>query len=225
MAAFEAAVSLGYRYLETDVHLTRDNVIIAFHDDRLDRVTDRKGRISEMDWAEIKKALINGQEPIPRLEDLLQTWPDVRFNIDPKSDAVVRPLLSEIERLGAAHRVCIGSFSGQRLKMIRAEAKNEICTSMSPWEVLKLKIGSAIGVPKPPCGLFVPCVQVPTRYWGIKIIDEAFVNFAHENNVQVHVWTINDETEMCRLLDLGVDGIMTDDTTLLKSVLKQRNLW
>src|SRR5690606_8491342 len=86
MRAFESAVRLGYRYLETDVHVTRDGVLLAFHDHVLDRVTDRTGRIGALTWSEVRQARVGGLEPIPLLEDVLGTWPEVRVNIDPKHD-------------------------------------------------------------------------------------------------------------------------------------------
>ena len=120
MPAFEHAVRLGYRYLETDVHVTADGVLIAFHDDRLDRVTDRTGVIAELPWREVQQAKVDGREPIPLLEDLLAAWPDVRVNIDPKQDAVVEPLAAAILRTGTIDRVCVGAFSDQRIAKVQA---------------------------------------------------------------------------------------------------------
>ena len=126
---FEIAVALGYRYLETDVHLTRDGVLVAFHDERLDRVTDRTGAIAELGIAEVEAAdagqtfsLDRGRTSpfrgcgirVPRLEAILARWTDVRVNIDPKSDACVGPLAALLDRLGAWERVCVGSFSDRR---------------------------------------------------------------------------------------------------------------
>ena len=92
LEAFSRAVELGFRYVETDAHVTSDGVIIAFHDDNLDRVTDRVGLISDLTWAEVSGARIDGIAPIPLLEDLLSTWPNLRVNIDAKHDEVVEPL-------------------------------------------------------------------------------------------------------------------------------------
>src|SRR5438477_10872657 len=103
MAAFERAVELGFRYVETDAHLTADGVLLAFHDHVLDRVTDRTGVVADLPWSEIKQARVDG-EPIPLLEDLLGAWPNVRLNIDPKHDAAVRPLVQTLERCNALDR-------------------------------------------------------------------------------------------------------------------------
>ena len=126
MAAFAAAVDLGYRYLETDVHLTADGVVVAFHDDHLDRVTDMTGAISDRTWSEIKAARVGaGGDPIPLLEDILTSWPDVRVNIDPKHDRVVEPLAGVLcGGAGPSSRVCCGSFSDVRLAALREPARS-----------------------------------------------------------------------------------------------------
>ncbi|MCF8467855.1 MAG: glycerophosphodiester phosphodiesterase [Sneathiella sp.] len=226
MAAFEAAVRLGYRYIETDVRLTRDGRLITFHDDRLDRVTNLKGVIARMDWLEIRKARVLGREPIPEFAELLRSWPDLRFNIDPKSDAAVGPLIQLLKDMNAEERVCIGSFSTSRLREIHNASKGNICLAMGPLEVAKLRFASRIPGP----GFFASrlhaaCVQVPPSYRGIRVIDQAFVSKAHERGLRVHAWTINERTEIERLLDLGVDGIMSDDAVLLKSIFMERNHW
>ena len=223
MAAFEAAVRMGYRYLETDAYATRDGVLLAFHDDRLDRVTDRSGRIAALDHAEVAKARIAGREPVPLLEDLLAAFPDIRFNIDPKHDAAVAPRIDAIRRTGALERVCIGSFSGDRLKRMRAALGPRLCTSMGPWDTTRLRL-AALGLP---AGSFahIGCAQVPVAQWGLLLVDWRFLAAAHANGLQVHVWTVDDPAEMARLLDLGVDGLMTDRPTVLKEVLAARGLW
>src|SRR5439155_22039234 len=105
MSAFAAAVALGYRYVETDVHTTADGVLVAFHDDHLDRVTDRTGRIADLPWAEVQRARLAGGDGVPLLEDLLGAWPDLRVNIDPKLDNAVAPLVDVLEPTAAPHRV------------------------------------------------------------------------------------------------------------------------
>src|SRR6476659_1847681 len=115
MPAFEGAVALGYRYVETDVHVTSDGVLVAFHDDRLDRVTDRTGLIEELNWSEVSRARVDGIEPIPRFEDLLGAFPDLRINIEPKSDRAVDVLAETILRGDALDRVLIGSFVDRRV--------------------------------------------------------------------------------------------------------------
>ena len=222
MASFEAAVALGYRYLETDAHATADGVLVAFHDDHLDRLTDRTGSIGDLPWFEVQAARVRGRHEIPLLEDLLTAWPDVRINIDPKHDAAVDPLVDLIQRTGTIDRVCIGAFSDTRLARVRAALGHRICTSMGPRQVRRL-FAAARGVP---AGRFsAACVQVPVRHGLVPLVTRRFVATAHRRDLQVHVWTINEAEEMHRLLDLGVDGIMTDRPEVLKTVLEERNAW
>ena len=222
MPAFEGAVAMGYRYLETDVHVTSDGVLVAFHDDSLDRVTDRQGKICDLPWSEVQRARVDGREPIPRFEDLLGAWPDVRINVDPKADRAVEPLAEVLVRGHAIERVCIGAFSDRRLARLRARLGPRLCTSMGPVGVARLRAASA-GLPVG--HLTVPCAQVPVRAGRVTIVDERLVATAHDLGVQIHVWTIDDRAEMERLLDLGVDGIMTDDPATLRSVLEDRGQW
>jgi glycerophosphoryl diester phosphodiesterase len=223
MPAFEHAVGLGYRYLETDAHVTADGVLIAFHDDRLDRVTDRTGVIAELPWSEVQQAKVDGREPIPLLEDLLAAWPEVRVNIDPKRDEVAEPLAAAIIRTGTVDRVCVGAFSDRRIATVKALVGPALCTSMGPREVAQLLAASQ----RLPGGrrLRSPCAQVPTHQGRIPLVTPRFVDAAHRLGVQVHVWTIDDRDEMVRLLDLGVDGIMTDRPQVLKDVLVERGAW
>lgn len=221
MQAFAAAMAAGYRYVETDVHLTRDGEIVAFHDSDLSRLTGHGARIGELDWPDIAGMEIAGGGNIPRLIDLLDAWPDLFVNIDPKSDAVVRPLIELLRRQGAVRRVCVGSFSSARLRTIRKALGPELATSMGPGEILRLRLAS-LGLGRVPGG--VACVQVPVSYYGIRMVDARLIACAHEAGLKVHVWTVNDRPTMERLVDLGVDAIMTDDLALLKSVLRSRGL-
>jgi len=222
MPAFEHAVTLGYRYIETDVHVTSDGVLLAFHDDVLDRVTDGRGRIDELPWATVQRAKVDGREPIPLLEDLLGAWPDLRVNIDPKHDGAVPALVDVLRRCDAVERVCIGAFSDKRLARVRAELGPRVCTSLGPKGIAQLR-GASYRVPAGP--LPSPCAQVPTAARGLTIVDPRFLKAAHARNIAVHVWTIDDSDEMIRLLDLGVDGIMTDRPAVLREVLESRGQW
>jgi glycerophosphoryl diester phosphodiesterase len=222
MAAFEAAVALGYRYVETDTHATADGVLVAFHDDDLARVADRPGTIGQLPWAEVAAAQVGDGDRVPLLEDLLTAWPDVRVNIDPKHDAAVEPLAELIRRTGTLDRVCFGAFSGKRLARLRELLGPGACTSMGPREVTRL-VAASRGVP---AGRFSSaCVQVPTHQGRIPLVTGRFVAAAHARGLPVHVWTIDDPDEMARLLDLGVDGIMTDRPDLLKDLLVARGEW
>jgi glycerophosphoryl diester phosphodiesterase len=220
MAAFERAVSLGYRYIETDVHATADGVLVAFHDSTLDRVTDRRGAIAQMTWAEVSRARLSDSSTIPLAQDVLGTWPHMRVNIDAKSDGAVGPLLDVLHRTRAHARVCVGSFSDRRTRTLRRALPPGTATALAPREVAALRIGLPPGSPWLPRE--VPCVQVPERQGRIRIVDPTFVERVHAQGRVVHVWTINDEADMRRLLDLGVDGLVTDEAELLARVLASR---
>ena len=222
MPAFEHAVRLGYRYLETDVHVTSDGVLLAFHDDVLDRVTDGHGRVDALPWSVVKNAKVDGREPIPLFEDLLGTFPDVRVNIDPKHDGAVDTLVDVIKKCDAVDRVCIGAFSDRRLTRMRTLLGPSVCTSLGPRGIARLRSAS-YGVPVG--RLPAPCAQVPTGAKGVTLVDKRLVREAHERNIKIHVWTIDDAAEMGRLLDLGVDGIMTDRPAVLREVLEARGQW
>lgn len=223
MPAFEGAVRLGYRYLETDAHVTADGTCLAFHDDRLDRVTDRTGLIGELPYDEVKLARVDGREPIPLLEDLIAAFPEVRINIDTKSDESVDAVAEVIRRTGSIDRVCIGSFSDARIQRIRDLLGPRLCTSLGPKGIARLRAGS-YGLPGTR-GLEAACAQVPPRTRGVRLVDERFVAKAHRLGLQVHVWTVDDPAEMHRLLDLGVDGIMTDQPAVLRDALIERGAW
>ena len=231
LAAFAHAVGLGFRYLETDVHATSDDVVVAFHDARLDQVTDARGSIRELPWSEVRQARARGEEPLATLAELLETWPEVRVNIDPKSDDVVPGLIGLLEQMDAVDRVCIGSFSGARLGRFRRHFGERLATSASPWEVARIRLAS-IGISstglhrarRQQRGPSANCLQVPVRHYAVPVVDRHFVGEAKRRGMPVHVWTVNERAEMERLLDLGIDGIMTDDPEALRQVFADRGL-
>lgn len=222
LPAFEHAVGLGFRYLETDVHATADGVLVAFHDDRLDRVTDRTGRIDELTWAEVSEARVDGREPIPMLEDVLGTWPDVRVNIDPKADSSVDPLVEVLSRTASVNRVCVGAFSDERIDRVRAALGPELCTGMGPDEF----VGLIRAFQGEEVAFRSQAAQIPPRdHEGRPLVTPELVEIAHQHGIVVHVWTIDEADEMGRLLDMGVDGIMTDRPAVLREVFEERGIW
>lgn len=219
LAAFEHAVSLGYRYLETDVHRTTDGELVAFHDPDLQRTCGIDARIGEMSAAEVGRARVDGEHQIPLMSELFERFPDARFNIDAKSDDAVEPLTEMVRSFAALDRVCLASFKLANLRRMRSILGPGLLTNMAPSEVARLKVlGRTSGSPR-------RVAQVPPEQGRISLVDERFVAAAHRGDVAVHVWTINDRFEISRLLDLGVDGIMTDDCALLRSVLLERGQW
>ncbi len=221
MLAFASAVDLGYRYLETDVHATSDGVLVTFHDRDLDRLTGRPGRISELPYAEVRLLRVGG-EPIPLLEDVLGAWPGIRVNIDAKHDLPVDPLAAVIEGTGAHERVCVGSFCNRRVDRFRRLSEGRVCTWMGRTEILRLRLASW-GVPASPFA--ASCAQVPVRKGAMTVVDRRFVEEAHRRGLAVHVWTIDERAEMEQLLDLGVDGILSNRPSVLKDVFVERGIW
>ncbi|MEU2441210.1 glycerophosphodiester phosphodiesterase [Streptomyces rubradiris] len=223
VAQFRRAVELGYRYIETDVHATADGRLVAFHDATLDRVTDGAGRIADLPWAEVRHARVAGREPVPLFEELLEAFPRVRWNIDVKAEPALRPLLELIERADAWGRVCVGSFSEARVLRAQRLAGPRLATSLGTRGVLGLRLRSwAL-----PAAVRRSAVaaQVPEVQSGVPVADHRFIRAAHARGLQVHVWTVNEPERMHRLLDLGVDGIMTDHIGTLREVMEERGVW
>ncbi len=223
MAAFAHAVGLGFRYVETDVRATRDGVLVAFHDAHLDATTDGRGEVARLTWDEVRRARVAGREPVARFDELLGTWPDLRINVDPKSDDAVEPLAEAIGRAGALERVCVGSFSSARIARLRRMLGPGLCTSLGPLGVARLRLGS-VGLPAG-SRFAEGAAQVATHHYGLPIVDRPFLKAARRRELQVHVWTIDREPEMERLLALGIDGIMSGRPSLLKEVLQRRGDW
>ena len=223
MPAFAKAIELGYTYLETDVHSTRDGVLLAFHDDDLLRTCGVAGKISELDYSEVRNARVNGAEPIPLLQDIFDAWPQARINIDCKSDAALQPLIKALRPPDVLDKVCVGSFSDKRLSVLRETFGPSLCSSLGPKQVALLRVRSWIGVVKPFEGALA--AQIPLKQGPITLTDKRLVDDAHSAGLQVHVWTIDEPDEMEHLLDLGVDGIMTDKPLVLKQILQNKGLW
>ncbi|MET8247922.1 glycerophosphodiester phosphodiesterase [Streptomyces sp. NPDC005202] len=223
VAQFRRAVELGYRYIETDVHATRDGRLVAFHDATLDRVTDGAGRIADLPWEDVRHARVGGREPVPLFDELLETFPEVRWNVDVKAEPALRPFLDLIERTNSWDRVCLGSFSEARVVRAQRLAGPRLATSYGTRGVLGLRLRSW-GLPAALRRSAV-AAQVPESQSGVRVVDPLFLRAAHARGLQVHVWTVNEPERMHRLLDLGVDGIMTDHIDTLRKVMEERGVW
>ncbi|MFB7109243.1 glycerophosphodiester phosphodiesterase [Streptomyces sp. NPDC056190] len=223
VAQFRHAAGLGYRYMETDVHATADGRLVAFHDATLDRVTDGAGRIADLPWEDVRQARVAGREPVPLFAELLESFPEVRWNVDVKAEPALRPLLDLIERTNAWDRVCVGSFSEARVVRAQRLAGPRLATSYGTRGVLALRLRSwgLAAVPR----RSAVAAQVPVSQYGVPVVDRRFVRTAHARGMHVHVWTINEPALMHRLLDLGVDGIMTDHIDTLRKVMEDRGVW
>lgn len=222
--AFTEAVKLGYRYLETDIHASADGVAVAFHDVSLDRVTGSKGLLSDLPLAALRDQRVGGCEPIPTLDELFETFPQIRFNIDLKADRAVRPLAEAIRRHGAEDRVCVGSFSSGRIRHFRQLMGPRVPTSVGPYGVAWYAYALALRRLRATEGV---ALQIPRRAWGdrLRLLKPSLLAAAHAAGRVVHVWTVDSADEMNWLIDVGVDGIVTDRPDVLKNVLVARDLW
>lgn len=223
--AFAGAVDLGYRYLETDVHRTADGVVVALHDETLDRTTDGEGRVAQRAWGEISRLTVTGGGRVPRLDELLVDFPDARFNLDCKSPDTVPDLVRVLRESDALDRVCVGSFQHRTVTSLRDEFGDDLCTAATSREVRLLVAASSAPRGSRRALTFAigaDCAQVPVREGRTTIVTDRFVETCHDAGLPVHVWTVDDEDEMHELLDLGVDGLMTDRPALLQEVLAAR---
>lgn len=225
LVAFRHAVDLGYAYLETDVHASRDGELFAFHDAALDRVTEHRGAVAELTSREVSRALIAGREPIPTMAGLLEEFPHTRFNIDLKSDAAVEPLADLVRATGAHDRVCVGSFSHRRITAFRRRVGARVATSAGPLEAALFRTLPTARLVDLAVRRGAGALQLPRRRRGVPIVTRGLIRRAHALGLHVHVWTVDDPGEMHELLDLGVDGLMTDRTDLLRDVLVDRGQW
>lgn len=225
MLAFQAAVDLGFRYVETDAHGTSDGVAVALHDSSLDRTTDGMGRVSSLTWRQVRTARIGGVEPIPLLEDLLGTWPDLRVNIDVKSGSGVAPIAQAIERTRAHDRVCVTSFSEARREATVRRLSRRVATSAGTREAAAFFLGGAVGANVAGALSAVDALQIPERQAGVRLLTRKHIAAAHAADKAVHVWTINEPADMRRLVEAGVDGIVSDRADLLKDVLIAAGKW
>lgn len=227
LAAFAVCVGLGYRHLETDVHITADGALLALHDERLDRVAGLPGAVAELSLEQARTARLGGREPIPTMAELLTALPEAVFNIDLKAAGAAEALWGLLREGGGHDRVCVGSFSPVRLWAIRRLARGRVATSAGPIGTAWLRFAPAWltrWVHSPGVAYQVPRRQ---RLLGrdVEVVTAGFVAAAHRIGRQVHVWTINDRDEMLELLDLGVDGLVSDRIDVLAEVLTERGLW
>lgn len=226
MAAFEDAVAMGYRYLEIDVRTSSDGVLVVFHDEALGRITDGTGPLSEKTWQELAALrLLSSGEPLLRFDELLTRWDDVHLNVDLKDGASVEEFARLVEAHGAHDRVLAASFNDARRHRVRRALSRRVATS-GGWAV------TAMIVLLGPLGLMqrlgrrsteIDCVQVPISQGRVRVVTPGFVRRCHRAGLQVHVWVVDEPAEMRRLLDMGVDGLMTDDAAALAQFMSEHD--
>jgi glycerophosphoryl diester phosphodiesterase len=225
LSAFRRAVAEGYHYLETDVHATSDGVVVVQHDAVLDRTTDTSGAVARMSWNQVRKAKIGGREPVSRLEDLLEELPDALLNIDVKAESAIQPLITTLRRANAFGRVCVASFSEARLAKVRSSAGDGLLTSMGTKAIARLWASGRLPSWVRQRRGHQRIAQVPVRHGRLTIVDKRLITAARRRGIEVHVWTVDEPAQMHQLIDLGVDGLMTDRPGVLRDVLRERGLW
>jgi glycerophosphoryl diester phosphodiesterase len=236
MAAFQGAVQLGCRYLETDLRTTRDGVMVTIHDETLDRTSNGSGPVHALTLAELKRidagyrfSPDGGQSfpfrgkgiTVPTLAEVTQALPDICLNLDikQKEPSLVEALVTFIEEQDALDRILVGSFHDRMLKEFRQRTGGRVATSAASWEARLFWLASRLGLTR----FLRPAydaLQVPGRRGFLPVVDRRFVQAAHRLGIQVHVWTVDDSEEMHRILNLGVDGLMSDRPDLLLDVLR-----
>ncbi|MGB6894323.1 MAG: glycerophosphodiester phosphodiesterase [Dehalococcoidia bacterium] len=239
MTAFQGAVDLGYRYLETDVHATRDGVLVTIHDGTLERTTDGSGPVSAITLEELKRLDAgyrfspDGGRTFPfrgkgitvaTLAEVAEAFPDVRLNVEVKQSEpplvdAVAAAVALIEERALHDRILVASFDDRVIQEFRRRMGDHVATSSATWEATRFWLASRVGLTR---WLRRPydALQVPPRQGRLTVVDGRFVRAAHRRGLQVHVWTVDEAEEMRRLLDLGVDGLMSDRPDLLLKVLR-----
>lgn len=227
MGAFREAAKLGFRYIETDVRATRDGVAVIAHDRSLPPSSGVSGAIDRLSWREAARADLGAGEPIPTLEELLVALPGVRVNLDIKAASAVGPTVEVIERLNAHDRVLVTSFSDRRRRRALSLLSKPVASSAGT-----VAFPALLAAKTPASRAYAwrllrdsDCLQLPPRVGRLAVITPGLVRAAHAAGRQVHAWTVNDPEVMRALLDIGVDGLISDRADLLRDVLIARDEW
>lgn len=223
LLAFAKALAVGVGIIETDVHESADGVAIVSHDPDLGRVAGREVRVGQLTAAELRRIDLGDGQGFPTLAEAIDAFPDARFNIDVKSAGAVLPTVEAIRSLGAVNRVLVTSFSESR-RRATANALPGVATSASFGAGARVLAASRLGLSARVRAILrsIDAVQLPERWNGIQVVTPRLIRMVHAANVEVHVWTVNDPIDMSRLLDLGVDGLVTDRADLAMEVLRSR---
>ena len=224
IAAFGLASALGLRYLETDVRVTRDRQLVCFHDDTLQRVTSATGPVRSRSLRELRALRINGAEPIPTFDEALEAFPTQCFSVDLKDEDGIEPLVKSLRRKGVADRVCIAGAWDGWLGRVQSEVPN-VTTALGWRSLAALLLCAQTGVRPPKALATAPFAHVPVKLGKIPIFIERLVAMSHDIGVRVVTWTVDEPVAIRRLLDVGVDAIITDRPDLLREVLVSRDQW
>ncbi|MCU1656760.1 MAG: glycerophosphodiester phosphodiesterase [Pseudonocardiales bacterium] len=226
LEAFRRAHALGVRCLETDVRVSRDGQLVAFHDATLRRVTGARGRVGTRTLAELCALPVLGGGSILPLATLLHAFPDARFIIDVKERAAVEPLARLLRDSDAAARVCAAGAWDSWLLQLRARVGPQLTTALSWRALARLVTSSRPARRAASLDEGAACyAHVPLRFGRLPVFADDVVARAHASGVRIVVWTVNEPDTMHRLLDAGVDGVITDRPDLLREVLIARGQW
>lgn len=230
--AFDRAVEdLGYRYIETDIRVTSDGVVVVFHDEDLQRCTNGVGKVADWRWEDLRHLdaayrfttddvdfpLRGSGVGISRLDETFDRYPDVRFNIDLKAHRSEWPVAEVIRKMGKEDSVLIGAFSDRRVAKFRRITKGRVATSAGPRDAIAMYAASRVGRPAPSR---VDAYQLPHKTKAVSV-DQRLIDTVHGAGKQIHLWTVNEKSEMEKFLDMGVDGIVTDRPDLLNDVMAE----
>ncbi len=216
--AFADAYALGYRWLETDVQISKDGVLYAMHDYNLKRVVGININIDQLKSEDLDQLLINAKHRIPRIDLLLRKFHDVTFNLDAKNINAAKALVNLLNNNKSFQNLCLGSFSHNTINYMRKFLKRDLPMSFSRWEVFSLILDIKLNKDTKYNASYL---QTPKSYMGYRLISKKLLDYCKKNGIKVHVWTINERNEMKKLIGMGVDGIMTDKCRTLLDVARK----
>ena len=214
--AFNSVFHMGYKYIETDLRITLDKKIIAFHDPDLKRLFNLDLQVKDLTFNEISNLYKEKNCSLLTLEDALKKFPDIHFNIDLKVEEVIQDSIKLVADLNAFDRVCFASFHSSHTRKVLRHNQNAI-VSMGIKDIALFKFFKFNNKN-------IKIMQIPLKWKGIKILTRNLIQNADKSNLLVHVWTINDRKTINNLIDLGVNGIITDEPELLMEIMKERDL-
>ena len=231
--AFDGAVhDLGYRYVETDIQVTADGVVVVFHDETLERCTNGVGKVAEWRWEDLRHLdaayhfspdgesypLRGSGIGVSRLDDTFDRYPNLCLNIDLKADGSEWAVAEVVRKMKREDTVLIGSFSDKRIAKFRRITKGRVATSAGPRDSIAMYAASRFGRGMP---ARVDAYQLPYKSKGFAV-DNRLIDAVHRAGKHIHLWTVNERHEMEKFLDLGVDGIITDRPDILNEVMDDR---
>ena len=214
--AFNSVIQMGYKYIETDLRMTLDNEVIAFHDPDLKRLFDLDLQVKDLTFNEMASLFREKNCSLLTLESVLKEFPNIHFNIDLKVKEVIQDSIKVVSDLNAFDRVCFASFHSSHTEKVLQHNQNAI-VSMGLKDVALFKFFRIYDEN-------IKVIQIPIKWNGIKVLTRNLIRKAEKNNLLVHVWTINDKNMINKLIDVGVNGIVTDEPELLMEIMKEKGL-